>query len=135
MNRSERAGFSFVELIIAIAMITAILTITTQMLGVVAVQLRGNRQRLAAVEDAGNLMELITALPDQDLGPDTLQLPAIQESVGPTLDRWHVDLRVTPIKEGLSGQRIEILLRRRTVADESPLRLTAWKYHQEPSSP
>ncbi len=135
MKRKYRAGFSFVELTVAMALIAILLTTSVQVVRTVTDQFRRNEERLAAIEAAGNMMELLTALPDEALGPNALQRPELAEVAEETLRRWNVELLVTPPAGEPAGQRIELQLSRRSSAGrrpaEPPVRLTAWKYNAE----
>ena len=134
MKQKHRAGFSFVELTVAIALIAILLTTSVQVVRAVAEQFRRNEERLAAIEAAGNLMELLTAMPDDLLGPEAFQRPELQEVAKETLRRWNVELLVTPQASKPASQRIELRLTRHASAghhQEPPVRLTAWRYNAE----
>ncbi len=135
MTAHRRSGFGLVELLIAAAVVAMLIALVAETLSVVARQLQHNREQLAAIEAASGIMELVTALPDQALGPNVLELPEIRTIVQQTLDRWDVALRVSDSKEDPTGQQIELLLSRRQTVGNSPhFKLTAWKYrHKEPT--
>jgi prepilin-type N-terminal cleavage/methylation domain-containing protein len=130
MMNTKRSGFTFVELLAAIAILAVLLTTTVQMLRLVAEQRRRNEDRLAAIEAAASVMELITALPDSQLTSQTLQEPRIHWAMEEIERHWKVDLQVTPATNALAGQRIELRLTRRHAPNrEPPLTLTTWRFH------
>jgi hypothetical protein len=126
------------ELIVAIAIIATLLTVSVQMLTALARQFRLSQQRLATLEAAANLMEAVKAMPDEALDPELLGRPEFHDRIEQSLANWRVELKLAPAGSGLPGRRIELILwpQAKTARQApqpaepspSPIRLVAWHY-------
>jgi len=129
MRKTTRFGFTLVEVLVAVAVITVLLMIITQMLVLVVEQTQVNQQRLAAIEFAASAMEIVTAQPYADIEPSALEGGTLRDLLEPIGAEWQLDLQVEETLAPTVGKQIRLSITR---DDASPrlgtVILTAWRF-------
>jgi prepilin-type N-terminal cleavage/methylation domain-containing protein len=128
-----RRGMTIVEVIVAIAVLTAAMVTLVQLIGLVARQRRVNEQRLVALEEVANQAERLAIAAWEEVAPDKLRswepspeltaaLPkavcraVVTEDAGPPICR---SIQLEVAWTNAVGQKVE------------PARLTIWRYRTE----
>jgi Tfp pilus assembly protein PilV len=126
----KRAGFTILETIVAAILLAAMMTACLQLLGVTAQQRRAVQERQAAIREAGNVMEQVTAISLADLNQqhfDELQSfwKANSQLPGGELKIESADSPGPP-----TGKRINVTIRWQDRAGQwtAPVRLVSWKF-------
>ena len=125
----KRNGFLVIELAVAVTLLAAAMAAWVAMLAFVAANRRAAADRQLALQEAGNLMERLTAMPLAELQPDkppklalspeAQRLPGVQSSI-----------EVSRVAGPPKALRLAVSLRweDRHGRLAPPVRLVAWRY-------
>ena len=135
----RRRGVTSLELSVAIILAGVLLTGIGQLLAVVAAQQREGERRLAALHEAANQMERLTAIPWGELTAEAAADLRLSEEATAALPGGSLEARVTDVDAGdeedasLAGRRVDVEVSWRNPAgrDVDPVRLVAWRYAEE----
>ena len=128
-KKRKRHGFTFVELLVAITLVGVTLALVAQMMSISLQQNLTGQRRLANVEIANSVFEIISALPYDDLDDSVLNRPEFSQIIGPGLDRWVLDLNVTEVATPAPGKRFELSVLPVTENKSlRPYRLVGWRF-------
>ncbi|MDG2384282.1 MAG: prepilin-type N-terminal cleavage/methylation domain-containing protein [Pirellulaceae bacterium] len=129
MTRAAKLGFTFIEVLASVAVVSALLLVTTQMLVVVAEQTRRSQRRMTANEVAASAMEIVAAQPYSQLDAKLMERPLLQELFLEIGQDWQLDLEVEPVNDPAIGKRLELaVIHRLPFSTEKPVVLTAWRF-------
>ena len=78
-KKRKRHGFTFVELLVAILLVGVTLALVAQMMSISLQQNLTGQRRLANVEIANSVFEIISALPYDDLDDSVLNRPEFSQ--------------------------------------------------------
>ena len=109
-------------------LVAVAMTATVQVLGWVAHERRAVERRQWAVQEVANLMERVSALPWDQVTPESARALALSEAVRGKLPGPELTIEVDPKDAERGTKRLAIRLRwrNRSGAWEAPVRLTAW---------
>jgi type II secretory pathway pseudopilin PulG len=121
-----RRGFTMLEMVAAVAMLMAAMTLVVQLVGWVAAGRRAAERRTRAIQEAANLMERLTARAPGDLTPQGVAALRLSPSARNALPGGELTVHVDPGEAGLTRIRLELRWRDRSGGVEAPVRLTSW---------
>ncbi len=126
--RPPRGGVSLVESAAAAAVLIVALTITLQVVAVVARERREAERRQRATVEAANLMERLTAQPFDRLTAEALSEIALAPEAAVALPGGTIGATVADDEPGLKRLTVEVRWRDRSGAEGpgSTLRLSSW---------
>jgi hypothetical protein len=126
----KRHGIYLLEMSVAGVLLLAMMAICVRYFAVTLTQRRALDQRQAAIVEAGNVMERVSAMPWTDLMPETMA--AITLSADAKLALASGELKIDVAEEGRKPQAKRITVSVRWQDDDGqwvlPLRLAAWRY-------
>jgi Tfp pilus assembly protein PilE len=128
---TQRRGITFLELLVAVVMLVALLAVLAQILAVVAGQRRHAARRLLAVEEVANVMERVAALHFKQLETEQLDGISLSAKAAESLPEAQLTVEVTPDQTGPSSAKrvtVELIWKNRAGQTNRPVRLTAWRY-------
>jgi type II secretory pathway pseudopilin PulG len=125
-----RRGATLLEVVIAVGLLAAAMSLSLQVLTLVAAARRSYQRRLVATEEAANCLERLRLLPSSELNNELagqMQLPA--EALN-QLPGGELQVRISDHARPVSGKRIAVQVRwrHRSGEYEAPVRLTAWRW-------
>lgn len=122
---------TLLETVVAAAMLTGIMTVCLQMLGVVAAQHRVIEKRQMAIREAANAMERLSAMPWDELTTETLQDEKLKlsDAASRRLTGAELTVDVTESSDPVDAKRIALSIRWKDRAGQfvQPVKLTAWR--------
>jgi len=126
---NHRRAMTVVETIVAAAMLTGMLAVCLQMLGAVAARHRTTETRQLAIREAANLMERISAIPWDELSPETVDRVELSESASRRLTGAELTVDVAESTDPIEQRRITLSIRWKDRSGEfvRPVKLTAWR--------
>jgi Tfp pilus assembly protein PilE len=129
MVRSKRrAGFSYIELLVSVAVVTIMLGMTSQMMTLVMVRMAATQRRLSTLEAASSILEIVVSQPFGTIDESSLELPSVRELTDEHLSDWNVQLRVETQDQPIAAKRVKLKLVRASQPDTRPVVLSTWKY-------
>jgi type II secretory pathway pseudopilin PulG len=128
MRSKRRSGFSYVELLASVTVITIMMAVTAQMMTLVMVRMASTQRRTSALEAASNVLELVAAQPYDSIDEASLELPVIRELVDQSLSDWEVALGVDVQDQPMPTKRIDVRLVHAAKPNSRPLVLSTWKH-------
>ncbi len=131
MKSKRRSGFSYIELMAAVLVISVMLAMTAQMLSLVMARTAATQRHFSALEAAASILEIVASQPYDSIDDSMLTLPAILELVEEDLAAWQVELKVSVEEKSIATKRIELRLLRASNLDARPLVLSTWKHGPE----
>lgn len=132
-QRSRAAGFTLVELILALALLVVFFAVFTPLLLAVAQERRFSAQQQAALQHAGNVLERATALPWDALSTAAAADWPLPQSVRDVLPNAEQEIRVTVDPDDPAAKRVQVTVRwqSRQAGGQSRLSLEAWAFSGE----
>ena len=131
----RRGGFTVIEVAAAVLLLVVAMSLTAQLLGVIAHERRAVGRREVAAREAANLMERLSARPWERLTADAVKDVQLTEPASGALPGAELTVGVdeADAAPGVPGKRLSIRLRWRNRAGEfdAPVRLTTWVYRHE----
>jgi len=126
-RRSDRRGFTLVEITIAVFLLAIAMALTAQVVGWLLSARRSSERRQWATREAAVVMERLSALPWGRLTADSVKDLPFSNQVGRELPRGELAVAVDE-PPGAGSKRLSIRIRWRNQAGEwdAPVRLTAW---------
>ena len=108
-----------------------------QLVAINARQWIAAQQRATAVREAGNLMEEVFSRPWSDLSANTTLTLGLPDASGSVLPDARVNVAVQPEEATADALRIQIEIDWRNAAGQrsAPVRLCAWRYRSQESTP
>jgi len=133
----RRRGATIVEATIAFAISIAVLAGVTQLVALTSNQWRASELRTTAVREAGNLMEDLMSRPWADITAEDLAAVEPSDWCRQTLPDARIRVELNSEGEDDEIKRIGILVDWRNAAGDraEPVRLVAWRFHDEESEP
>lgn len=133
LRTEKRNGATIPEAMVAMLIVAAVLVGVAQLLAMVAGQRRNTQQRSLAVREAGNLMEDLMTRPWSELTPDSLAEFQLPEPCLQQLPDAKLQIEVHADDDTDQARRIDIRIDWAGPADRrcQPVRLVAWRYHDE----
>jgi prepilin-type N-terminal cleavage/methylation domain-containing protein len=127
---TRQRGVGFIELLVAVTILTVLLAILAHMLGVLAHQRRGAARQLLAVEEVANIMERLAAMDYRELRPDQPPKLTLSAAARRSLPQAKLTIEVTREDTALPGKRIRVELTWENRAGQAvrPVGLTSWRY-------
>lgn len=128
-KKQKRHGFTFVELLVAIILVGVTLALVAKMLSISLQQNLTSQRRLANVEIANSVFEIISALPYDNLDDFLLNRPEFSQIIGPGFDKWVLEFNVTEVAVPAPGKRLELSVL--PVTENKSLRpylLVGWRF-------
>jgi hypothetical protein len=125
----KRRGIMLVELFVACAIVTMLLTFCLQLIGAAIAQRHAADQRQCAILELGNLMERIAAKPWEELATENLMQEKLSDAAA-CLPGVELKVEVFEASEVPSGKRITASLRWQDASNQyvAPVHLTTWRY-------
>ena len=133
LTTRKRNGATIQEALVAILIVAAVLLGVAQLLAMVASQQRNAQQRSLAAREAGNLMEDLMTRPWGDLTPDSLAEIQLSDPCRQRLPDAELKIEVGAEDDTNQIRRIDIRIDWANAADQrcDPIRLVAWRFHDE----
>jgi hypothetical protein len=124
----RRRAFTTCEAALAVLLLAVAMTTTVHVLGWVAADRRAIERRQWAIQEAGNLMERLTAQPWETIDADSARALVLSEEVRRKLPEPELTIDVDDRDAGRGAKRLALRLRWRNRSGgwERPVRLTAW---------
>jgi Tfp pilus assembly protein PilV len=128
-SRARRA-FTLVEVTITVFLLAVAMTTIVQVLGWVASERRAVERRQWAIEEAGNLMERVTALPFNEITSESMRAFSLSASIREKLPGPELTLNVGETNAAGRAKQVAIAIRWRNRGGtwEAPVRLTTWSH-------
>jgi type II secretory pathway component PulJ len=129
-SAARRRGFTMLEITAATVMLATAMTLTVQLLDVVAAGRRAAERRLCAVQEVANLMERVAARPWEEVTPESLKEVSLSSRTLQALPGAELTATVDDASATRGEKEIGLRLRWRDRAGTwtAPVRLTAWIY-------
>jgi len=126
----RRSGFTILETLVAVAMLTALLAVAMQVCTATAAQRRQTQQQLVAVEETANVMERVAALPWDDLTPEGVGKIELSTVAEEALPEAALTIDLAEAKGKPAGRRVAVTLEwaPRAAGPPSQTQLVAWRY-------
>ena len=126
-RRSDRRGFTLVEIAIAVFLLAIAMVLTAQVVGWLASARRSSERRQWAAREAAVVMERLTALPWDRLTVESVKDLPYSEQVGHELPRGELTVAVDE-QAGAGSKRLSVRIRWHNQSGDwdAPVRLTAW---------
>lgn len=131
MTRDQQAerGFTVVELLATILVVSVLLVVITQMLSIIVRENLENQRRVAAIELSKSMMEVLTSIPVEQLDETCLERPDVRQLIGAQPQTWSAQLQVTDTDQPAAGKRLELTLSPSTnPRGDRPLVIVGWKF-------
>jgi len=118
------------ELLVACVLMTAVLAVCLQIVSAAASQRQAAAHRLAAVEEASNLMERLSARPWSELTPEAAKSMRLSPEAQAALPQGALSVEITQSPNDAGAKRISVEIRWQEPGGEParPVRLVAWRY-------
>ena len=128
----KRNGFNLWEISVALLALAALTTLCLQFFAAACDQRRLVFARLAAAQEAANLLERAQALEWNDLLPQNTAKLQLSAQARQTLPEGRVEVRVDAPAGTPPARRVAVAVhwRPRPGEPEQEVRLTAWRYKQ-----
>jgi hypothetical protein len=132
----RRSGAALQEAMVAMLIVGAVLVSIAQVLAMAASQRRNSMQRMIATREVGNVMEDLMTRPWEDLTPERLANTPLSELCRRHIPEARLRIDVTGEGDSEAGRRIDIQLDWPTASAQrgAPVRLVAWRFHDEESA-
>lgn len=124
----RRSGFSYIELLASVVVITIMLGMTSQMMTLVMVRMAATQRRLGTLEAASSVLEMIVSQPYGSIDESSLELPVVRELVDQNLSDWKVQLHVATQDPPIAAKRIDLKMVRASQPNTRPIVLSTWKH-------
>ncbi len=123
-------GVSIVETIAAVAVLATVCTISLQYMSATAVQRREIERRHAALQEAENILERLTALPWDKLSSTSAEKIELSPDLRNALPGAQLNVEVVPGESDVSEKKISLTLSWNDHGGNSvsPVRLTTWRF-------
>ncbi len=130
----RRRGFVILEVIVACGLLAVLLTMSVQVLSLMAVERRHVERRAIALVEAANIVERMSTMPYEDIDEARLADVGLSPDVCQLLPDGRASLAVEDESGEVPGKRVrvEIVWTGAAGHPESPVRLTHWVW-QRPS--
>jgi hypothetical protein len=135
---AARRGFFLVEVTAGVLVLLAVLAMTVQLLAWSGAARRETRHRQWALNEAQNVLDLVTALPPAALTTEALAGRKLGERAERALPGGTLTVTAEPdAAGGVASRRVAVAItwRGRSGAPVSPLRLVAWVPVSEGEAP
>ena len=126
----KRHGIYLLEMSVAGVLLLALMAICVRYFAVTLAQRRALDQRQAAIVEAGNVMERISAVPWDDLTPEALAATALSADAKLALPDAELKIDLADGDQKPQSKRITVSIRWQDDQGQwvQPLRLAAWRY-------
>ena len=130
-NVKSHPGTTLLETVIAVALLAAALSLSTQVLAWTAMERRESQRRQVALQEAANCLERLRGWPSDRLSTEQAQAIALSPQAHDVLPqgRVAVDIRTDPADENSRQIQIEVHWSNRTGQPLAPVRLTTWRWN------
>jgi hypothetical protein len=124
----RRRAFTTCEVALALFLLAVAMTVTVQVLGLVAAERRAAERRQWAIQEVANVMEHLTAESWERLSTESARGLAVSGEIRRKLPGAELAIDVQEPGAGRMEKRLAVRLRWRNRAGgwEAPVRLTAW---------
>ncbi len=135
-SNKRRSGVALQEAMVAMLIIGAVLISIAHVLAMAASQRRNSMQRTIAAREVGNVMEDLMTRPWKDLTPERLANFPLSELCRRHMPEARLRIDVSDEEGSENGRRIDIQLDWINAAAQrgAPVRLVAWRFHDEESA-
>lgn len=125
---TNRRGSMFLEVIVAIALLSLVVVAIAQLMALVVVQQRAADHRALATREASNAMELIATTPFESLTNEGLAEIEPSPEARRHLTDPRLVVQVTDDEDGAKQIQIEVSWLNRAGLFGEPVRLVAWRH-------
>ena len=131
--KSNRRGFTIVEMMAASAMTAVLVTMCVQMLTLTAVQRRGAERRSIALEEAANVTESLSSLTWEEMTPERIAQVRLSEAAQQILGDGALKIALEPSTSGPPAKliRVEIAWPNGASGGDAAVRLSSWIFSPE----
>ena len=135
----RRRGFGLIEMAVSGVLFAAMVVLTIQLVGWVALDRQANLRRESAIRQVSNVMERALGRPWSDLSNEGLAPLAavVNESKAVAPGRLTIVVIAEPPVDGLGQKKLVVAVEwpDRTKVAEAPVRLIAWAYERKGTQP
>ncbi len=129
---SRRRGLTLLELTVAMVILGALMSLCVKWVAAAGGQQREARWREAALREAANVMERLTAQPWEKLSQELASSASLSEEVRGSLPDGALTVQVTEAAGEPPSKEIAVTVRWRPRPEtpEAQVRLVAWKFRR-----
>lgn len=126
----ERRGMMLLEVAVSVLLVGVLLALSVQVLGWTARERRSADRRAAALVEAGNQLDELSALPWNDITPDRLKTAQLSPEAIALLPEAKLEVTLTRPDDDATAKQITVSIdwQGNHGEREAPVRLTTWVY-------